>query len=81
MASPSQDFEQLESFFSKVELPQSIKLDSGTLVPDVSLFVKNNLDALRSGEMNQVAADGRYYRLGLLKAILEQKPKTKNISK
>ena len=70
MAKHLSEFEILEAFFSKATLPASIKLDSGTNIPDVPLFVKNNLDALRGGQMNEVAAAGRYYRLNKLKELL-----------
>lgn len=66
------EFEQLELFFSKTTLPVSIQLDHGIHIPDVPLFVKNNLNALRSGVMNERAADGRYYRLNMLKELLSK---------
>lgn len=69
MAKQLSEFEQLEMFFSTAILPASIQLDSGTHIADVALFVKNNPDVLRSGVMNERAAEGRYYRLNKLKEL------------
>lgn len=71
MAKELSEFQQLESFFNTCKLPSSIQLDSGTFVPDVSLFVNKYLDSLRSGEMSETEAAGRYYRLHRLQALLK----------
>jgi hypothetical protein len=70
MSQPSAEFLILESFFAHIDLPESIELEPGTKIPDVKLFVEMNLERLRSGQMNEVASAGRYYRMNLLKNLL-----------
>ena len=70
MSQPSAEFLILESFFAHIDLPESIELQPGTKIPDVKLFVETNLERLRSGQMNELASAGRYYRLNLLKNLL-----------
>jgi len=70
MNQPSAEFLILESFFKNIALPESIELEPGTRIPDVKLFVEMNLERLRSGQMNEVASAGRYYRMNLLKKLL-----------
>lgn len=70
MANETKEFKALEMFFKIAKLPESIQLDQGVLIPDVKKFVERNLACLRTGEMNAVAAAGRYYRLEQLKKLL-----------
>ncbi|MES2373410.1 MAG: hypothetical protein V4557_12570 [Bacteroidota bacterium] len=72
MANTSTEFTKLSAFFQKVSLPPSIELEPGTHIPDVAKFVENNLKVLGSGEMGEVAAAGRWYRMNKLKALLEK---------
>jgi len=73
MANSVKEFEQLTTFFSKAKLPADITLEPGVYIPDVQKFVVNNLKALGTGEMNEVAATGRYYRMNQLKELLSKK--------
>lgn len=71
MTKTTKEFEQIESFFSKAKLPSTIQLEAGVFVPDTKKFVDNNLAALGSGLMNEVASAGRYYRMNRLKELLQ----------
>ncbi len=77
MANETKEFKALEMFFAIAKLPESIQLDQGVLIPDVKKFVENNLSCLRTGEMNEVAAAGRYYRMQQLMGLLNHKIKIK----
>lgn len=70
MANETKEFKALEMFFKIAKLPESIQLEQGVLIPDVKKFVEHNLTCLRTGEMNEVAAVGRYYRMEQLKKLL-----------
>ena len=70
MANTSKEYLALQTFFAKAKLPASIILEPGTTIPDVKLFVENNLKHLGTGEMNEAAATGRYYRMKLLMQLL-----------
>ncbi len=73
MPNSSSEFKQLETFFAKASLPVSIHLDPGTFIPDVQKFVTNNITSLGTGEMNEIAAAGRYYRMNKLMELLSKK--------
>ena len=75
MANETKEFKALEMFFKIAKLPESIQLDQGVFIPDVTKFVENNLSCLRSGEMNEVAAAGRYYRMQQLMNLVNKKVK------
>lgn len=75
MANETKEFKALEMFFKNAKLPESIQLDQGVFIPDVKKFVENNLSRLGSGEMNEVAAAGRYYRMKQLMNLLNHKIK------
>lgn len=62
--------EQLEAFFKFEKLPQTIKLDSGTIVPDVEAFVVLNMGRLWNSDMANPVNSGRLDRLRKLKALL-----------
>lgn len=70
MANETKEFKVLEMFFQTAKLPENIQLVPGVLIPDVRKFVDSNLNCLRTGEMNEVAAAGRYYRMQQLMALL-----------
>lgn len=70
MANTTPEFTALQQFFATAKLPASIQLEPGVFIPDVKKFVENNLVSLGSGEMGEVAAAGRYYRLNKLKDLL-----------
>ncbi|MES2003129.1 MAG: hypothetical protein V4450_01310 [Bacteroidota bacterium] len=72
MANTSAEFLELERFFSQARLPESMQLEPGSFIPNVARFVEGNLDSLRSGAMNEVAAAGRYYRMQQLKKLLSK---------
>lgn len=65
--------EQLEAFFKFETLPNAIKLDSGTILPDVQAFVDLNMDRLRNSS-NHESPDmvGRKARLLKLKALIQE---------
>lgn len=75
MANESKEFKALEMFFKIAKLPESIQLDQGIFIPDVRRFVEMNLNCLRTGEMNEVAAAGRYYRMQQLMNLVNRKRK------
>jgi hypothetical protein len=72
MANTSPEFLVLKSFFDIAKFPASIQLDQGVFIPDVKLFVDRNLECLGSGDMNELAAAGRYYRMNQLKTLLSK---------
>lgn len=65
--------EQLEAFFKFEKLPKTIKLDSGTILPDVQGFVHLNMERLRNN-INHESPDmiGRKSRLLKLKALIQE---------
>lgn len=63
-------------FFKIAKLPESLQLEQGVFIPDVKKFVENNLSCLAAGEMNEVSAAGRYYRLQQLMNLLNHKIKS-----
>lgn len=65
--------EQLEAFFKFETLPKTIKLDSGTIIPDVQAFVDLNMDRLRNST-NHDSPDmiGRKARLIKLKELIQK---------
>lgn len=75
MANETKEFKALEMFFKIAKLPETIQLDQGVLIPDVKKFVENNLFCLATGEMNEVAAAGRYFRMQQLMNLLNHKIK------
>lgn len=65
--------EQFEAFFKFEKLPKTIKLDSGTILPDVQGFVDLNMERLRNN-INNESPDmiGRKTRLLKLKALIQE---------
>lgn len=70
MAKQPSEMEQLEAFFKFEKLPKTIKLDSGTIVPDVEAFVALNMDRLRNSDLASPVNLGRLDRLRKLKGLL-----------
>lgn len=70
MAKQLSEMEQLEAFFKFETLPKTIRLDSGTIVPDVDAFVKLNMDRLRDSDLANPVSAGRLDRLRKLKNLL-----------
>jgi hypothetical protein len=70
MPNTSKEYIELEKFFAKTKLPAAIKLDPGSHIPDVQKFVESNLKALGTGDMNEQASAGRYYRMNQLRKLL-----------
>jgi hypothetical protein len=70
MANTTKEYLELQKFFTTVKLPESITLEPGTTIPDVTKFVENNMKVLGTGEMGEVAAAGRYYRMKKLMTLL-----------
>lgn len=48
MPNKTKEFKALEMFFKIAKLPESIQLDQGVFIPDVTKFVENNLACLGS---------------------------------
>jgi hypothetical protein len=70
MAKQLSEMEQLEAFFKFETLPKTIRLDSGTIVPDVEAFMKLNMDRLRDSDLANPVNAGRLDRLRKLKGLL-----------
>jgi hypothetical protein len=70
MPNTSKEYLQLEKFFANRKLPADIKLEAGVFIQDLPKFVSDNLRSLGTGEMNDVAAAGRYYRMNQLIKLL-----------
>jgi hypothetical protein len=70
MPNTSKEYLELEMFFANKDLPPDIKLEAGVFIPDLPKFVADNLRSLGTGEMNEVAAAGRYYRMNQLRNLL-----------
>ncbi len=63
------DLDELEAFFASINLPQTVKLDSGSVVNDLPTFLKSYCRTLRSG-ISPAVAEPRIYRLLKIKEIL-----------
>ena len=63
--------EEIEGYFTGVELPQSAAIDSGVIIEDVPLFLKSHLSFIREN-VGKKSTEVYFDRLRRLIAIMDQ---------